>query len=106
MTLGIISQWLPPETLRALAKEGLQMLTEPGGGGFYGKLNTQKAPLDDSQCRLALANAFTYEAALDMLAVTSEVALRRARDRSHSRWDARCQSAPLGCSVPIRHRRC
>ncbi len=76
-TLDITSQWLPPDTLRTMAREGVTMLTEPGRGGFYGKMNTQKAPLDDAQCRLALANAFDYQAAHDMLAVSSDVSLGR-----------------------------
>lgn len=66
----ISSQWLPPEVMRALSNEGMQLLTESGTGAFYFKMNTTKAPLDDVHCRLALANAFDYEAALKLIAVT------------------------------------
>jgi peptide/nickel transport system substrate-binding protein len=70
----ISSQWLPPEVLRALAQDGAQLLEERGGGAFYIKMNTTKGPLDDVNCRLALTNAFDYEAAMQMVAVTDEVA--------------------------------
>lgn len=70
----ISSQWLPPEVLRSMAGQGAQLLTETGGGGFYVKLNTTKAPLDDVNCRLALVNAFDYEAAVRMVAVSGDVA--------------------------------
>lgn len=70
----ISSQWLPPEVLRSLAGQGAQLLTETGGGGFYIKLNTTKAPLDDVNCRLALINAFDYDAAIRMVAISGEVA--------------------------------
>lgn len=70
----ISSQWLPPEVLRSLANTGSQLLQETGGGAFYVKLNTTKAPLDDVNCRLALVKAFDYGAALQMVAITSDVA--------------------------------
>jgi peptide/nickel transport system substrate-binding protein len=70
----ISSQWLPPEVLRSLAQGGAQLLEETGGGAFYIKLNTTKAPLDDINCRLALANAFDYAAAIQMVAVIDDVA--------------------------------
>jgi len=70
----ISSQWLPPEVLASLAKDGNQLLTERGGGAFYIKLNTTKAPFDDVNCRLALSNAFDYQSALRLIAVTPEVA--------------------------------
>lgn len=69
----ISSQWLPPEVLKALSKDGAQLLTESGTGGFYVKMNTTKAPLDDVECRLALANAFDYGSAIKMIAVTDDV---------------------------------
>ena len=69
----IASQWLPPEVIKALASEGAQLLTEGGSAGFYVKMNTTKAPLDDVECRLALANAFDYGAAVKMIAITDEV---------------------------------
>ena len=71
----IASQWLPPEVIRALARDGAQLLTESGTGAFYAKFNTTRAPLDDVNCRLALANAFDYETAIRMVAVARDVSL-------------------------------
>lgn len=70
----ISSQWLPPEVLKALAANGAQLLTESGTSGFYIKMNTAKKPLDDVNCRLALANAFDYDTAIKMVAITDKVA--------------------------------
>ncbi|MDN2565420.1 ABC transporter substrate-binding protein [Aquibium sp. A9E412] len=70
----ISSQWLPPEVIKSLAADGAQLLTETGGGAFYVKMNTTKPPLDDVNCRLALANAYDYAAGLTMVAITDEVA--------------------------------
>ena len=74
----ISSQWLPPEVLKALDGQGAQLFHEAGGGEHFIKLNTAKAPLDDVNCRLALANAFDYETAIKMIAVTDEVSLGTA----------------------------
>ena len=74
----ISSQWLPPEVMGALAKEGAQLFSESGTGAFYLKLNTTKAPLDDVNCRLALANAFDYESVVKMIAINDEVSSGRA----------------------------
>ena len=70
----ISSQWLPPEVMVALAGEGAQFLQESGTGAFYVKLNTQKPPLDDVNCRLALASAFDYATALAITQITPDVA--------------------------------
>lgn len=69
----ITSQWLPPEVLKALAAVGSPLVTETGMSGFYIKMNTSKAPLDDVNCRLALSKAFDYEAGIKMIAVTAKV---------------------------------
>lgn len=69
----IASQWLPPEVIRALAGDGAQLFTESGTGAFYIKMNTQRPPLDDVNCRLALSHAFDYGTALQMVAITDEV---------------------------------
>lgn len=69
----IASQWLPPEVVTALAKDGAQLFTESGTGAFYFKMNTTKAPLDDANCRLALAHAFDYGTAVKMIAITDDV---------------------------------
>ncbi len=69
----IASQWLPPEVVKALANDGAQLLTESGTGGFYFKMNTTKAPLDDVNCRLALSHAFDYDTAIQMIAINDEV---------------------------------
>ena len=69
----IASQWLPPEVIRALAEDGAQLLTESGTGAFYIKMNTARAPLDDVNCRLALAHAFDYGTALQMIAINDQI---------------------------------
>ena len=69
----ISSQWLPPEVLKALAKDGAQLLSESGTGAFYVKMNTSKAPMDDVNCRLAFTKAFDYKAAVQMIAITDDV---------------------------------
>lgn len=69
----IASQWLPPEVIQALAKDGSQLLTETGTGAFYFKMNTTKAPLDDANCRLALSHAFDYGTAVQMIAINDEI---------------------------------
>lgn len=69
----IASQWLPPEVIKSLAKEGAQLLTESGSGGFYIKMNTTKAPLDDVNCRRAISSAFDYATAIKMIAITDKV---------------------------------
>ncbi len=69
----IASQWLPPEVVQALAKDGAQLFTEAGTGAFYFKMNTTKAPLDDANCRLALASAFDYSTAVKMIAINDEI---------------------------------
>lgn len=69
----ISSQWLPPEVMKALANDGAHLLTEGGTGGFYLKMNTTKAPLDDVNCRQALSAAFDYATAIKMIAITDDV---------------------------------
>ncbi|MEM7319260.1 MAG: ABC transporter substrate-binding protein [Pseudomonadota bacterium] len=69
----IASQWLPPEVIKALVGDGAQLFTETGTGAFYFKMNTTKAPLDDVNCRLALAHAFDYATAVQMIAITDGV---------------------------------
>lgn len=69
----IASQWLPPEVVTALAKDGAQLFTESGTGAFYFKMNTTKAPLDDANCRLALSHSFDYDTAVKMIAINDDV---------------------------------
>ncbi|MHA3915497.1 ABC transporter substrate-binding protein [Halovulum sp. GXIMD14793] len=69
----IASQWLPPEVIQALANDGAQLLTESGTGGYYIKMNTQKPPLDNINCRLALSAAFDYSTAIQMIAINDDV---------------------------------
>ena len=73
----ISSQWLPPEVKKALAAGGAQLLTEGGTGGYYIKMNTTRAPLDDVNCRQAVVHAFDYATAQKMTAVTAQVASSR-----------------------------
>lgn len=70
----ISSIYLPPEVLKSLSNEGAHLLTEHVGGGLYIKMNTTMAPLDDVNCRLALANAYDYATGLSMIQVTDDVA--------------------------------
>ena len=69
----IASQWLPPEVIQALAKDGAQLFTETGTGAFYFKMNTTKPPLDDANCRLALSHAFDYDTAVKMIAINDDI---------------------------------
>ena len=69
----ISSQWLPPEVMGALAKEGAQLFTESGTGAFYFKMNTTKVPMDDQNCRLAFSAAFDYATAIKMIAISDDV---------------------------------
>lgn len=69
----ITSQWLPPEVMAAMVGDGAHLLQESGTGAFFVKLNTSKAPLDDVNCRLALANAFDYATAAMITQVTPEI---------------------------------
>ena len=60
--LEISSQWLPEETLKALAKiKGISIAKIPMPSMFYLMMNTKKPPLDDIHIRKALAYAFDYE---------------------------------------------
>ncbi len=71
----ISSLWLPPEVLKAMADEGtVHLEAEPGGTGEYIMLNTQRAPLDDVHCRLALTYAYDYATTLQLLSVTDDMA--------------------------------
>ncbi|TNC62887.1 ABC transporter substrate-binding protein [Rubellimicrobium roseum] len=70
----ITSQWLPPEVLKSMSNDGAHFLQESGTGAFYIKMNTQKPPLDDVNCRLALASAFDYATAIAITQITPEVA--------------------------------
>jgi len=118
----ISSQWLPPEVKRALAEEGNRLLTEGGAGSFYFKMNTKKPPLDDVNCRLALAHAFDYESVLKLVAIAdgvsegtpatgaitagmfgarpAEQALRRDLDAARAHLEA-CAHDPDSFSVEI-----
>jgi len=69
----ISSQWLPPEVMGAMTKDGAQLFSESGTGAFYFKMNTTKAPLDDVNCRKALNAAFDFDTAIKMIAITDDV---------------------------------
>ena len=69
----ISSQWLPPEVLKSLSKDGFKLLSESGTAQLYIKLNTAKPPFDDLECRLAIVNAFDYSTGIKMVAVTDTV---------------------------------
>ena len=61
--------------LKALSAAGFPLVTENGGSEFYIKFNTAKPPLDDLNCRLALAKAFDYDSGIKMISVTSKISL-------------------------------
>jgi peptide/nickel transport system substrate-binding protein len=68
------SQWLPPEVMRALAQRNdTHILTDRGSNILFLHLNTQKAPLDDLNCRLALTYAFDYATAMKLAQITDKV---------------------------------
>lgn len=74
----ISSQWLAPEIIRALAeRDDTHLFTESGTGGFYIKLNTQRAPLDDVHCRRALGLALDYASVISLIQITDDVAQGR-----------------------------
>ena len=68
------SQWLPPEVMRALAgAPDTHLLTDRGSNILFLHMNTQKAPLDDVNCRLALTYAFDYATAIKLAQITDKV---------------------------------
>ena len=68
------SQWLPPEVMRALAERpDTHLLTDRGSNILFLHMNTQKPPLDDSNCRLALTYAFDYATAIKLAQITDKV---------------------------------
>lgn len=76
----VTSQWLPPEIYRALAQQGLDLVTEGGNSIFFLKLNNKRPPTDDVHFRKAMALAFDYDALLDILRVTDRVRMgKKAR---------------------------
>jgi peptide/nickel transport system substrate-binding protein len=70
----ITNNGLPPEVVRALAQQkDMQLLTEGGATNEFIMMNTQKAPLDDVHCRLALTYAFDYATSLKLLKINDKV---------------------------------
>lgn len=68
------SQWLPPEVTRALAERAdTHLLSDRGSNILFLHLNTQKPPLDDANCRLALAYAFDYATSMKLAQITDKV---------------------------------
>jgi peptide/nickel transport system substrate-binding protein len=68
------SQWLPPEVMRALAERpDTHLLTDRGSNILFLHMNTQKPPLDDLNCRLALTYAFDYATAIKLAQITAKV---------------------------------
>jgi peptide/nickel transport system substrate-binding protein len=68
------SQWLPPEVMRALAQRpDTHLLTDRGSNILFLHMNTQKPPLDDLNCRLALTYAFDYATAIKLAQITDKV---------------------------------
>ena len=68
------SQWLPPEVMRALAERpDTHLLTDRGSNILFLHMNTQKPPLDDLNCRMALTYAFDYATAIKLAQITDKV---------------------------------
>jgi peptide/nickel transport system substrate-binding protein len=68
------SQWLPPEVMRALAERSdTHLLSDRGSNILFLHLNTQKPPLDDLNCRLALTYGFDYATAIKLAQITDKV---------------------------------
>jgi peptide/nickel transport system substrate-binding protein len=68
------SQWLPPEVMRALSQRSdTHLLSDRGSNILFLHLNTQKPPLDDVSCRLALTYAFDYATAMKLAQITDKV---------------------------------
>jgi peptide/nickel transport system substrate-binding protein len=68
------SQWLPPEVMRALAsRSDTHLLSDRGSNILFMHLNTQKPPLDDVSCRLALTYGFDYATAIKLAQITDKV---------------------------------
>jgi peptide/nickel transport system substrate-binding protein len=68
------SQWLPPEVMRALARRGdTHLLSDRGSNILFLHLNTQKPPLDDVNCRLALTYGFDYATSMKLAQITDKV---------------------------------
>jgi peptide/nickel transport system substrate-binding protein len=63
--LEMSDQWQAVETLKALDQiEGVDVAAFTNLTSFYFMINTRKAPTDDVHCRLAMAYAFDYDAAV------------------------------------------
>ncbi len=70
------SQWLPPEVLKALDKSGkVKMAKEYSGGQLYIKMNAQRPPFDDINCRRAMIEVFDYATAIKMIAINNTVSM-------------------------------
>ena len=68
------SQWLPPEVMRALAQRSdTHLLSDRGSNILFLHLNTQKPPLDDVNCRLALTYALDYATTMRLAQITDRV---------------------------------
>ena len=68
------SQWLPPEVVRPLAERtDTHLLTDRGSNILFLHMNTQKPPLDDLNCRLALTYGFDFATAIKLAQITDTV---------------------------------
>jgi len=70
----ISSNWLPTDVKAAIADSGDKLAKVVSAGGWYFKINTTRAPLDDVNCRKALAYALDYDSLVGTFQVTDDIA--------------------------------
>lgn len=68
------NQWQPNEVYAALAQDRcIDLVSQTGITGFYGKINTKKFPTNNLHFRRAIAFAIDYDAMIDVLRVNEQV---------------------------------
>jgi len=70
----ISSNWLPTDVKAAIADSGDKLAKVVSAGGWYFKINTTRAPLDDVNCRKSLAYALDYDSLVGTFQVTDDIA--------------------------------
>ena len=70
----ISSNWLPTDVKAAIGNSGDKLAKVVSAGGWYFKINTTRAPLDDVNCRKSLAYALDYDSLVGTFQVTDDIA--------------------------------